>query len=125
MHFHRVDSIAPRLAIIISNSPLSRFSPAPCSKRLTKVGQGRVLCLYSYGLNKPTTYTSGVLYAPYAYGAIIRTIRVWLYHMRIRVWYVPYAYGINTRMVQNSYTIFSYAHFSTSVFCFLLGFLKN
>ena len=41
--------------------------------------------------------------APYAYGTIIRTIRVWLYHMRIRVWYVPYAYGINTRMVQNTY----------------------
>ena len=38
-----------------------------------------------------------------ANGTIIRTIRVWLYHMRIRVWYVPYAYGINTRMVQNSY----------------------
>ena len=31
---------------------------------------------------------------PYAYGTIIHTIRVWLYHMRIRVWYVPYAYGI-------------------------------
>ena len=34
-----------------------------------------------------TIYTSGVSYAPYAYGTIIRTIRVWLYHMRIRVWY--------------------------------------
>ena len=41
------------------------------------------------------------MHAPYAYGTIMRTIRVWLYHMRIRVWYVPYAYGINTRMVQN------------------------
>ena len=30
---------------------------------------------------------------PYAYGTIIHTIRVWLYHMRIRVWYIPYAYG--------------------------------
>ena len=45
-------------------------------------------------------WTSGVSYAPYAYGTIIRTIRD---HMRIRVWYVPYAYGINTRMVQNIY----------------------
>ena len=34
-----------------------------------------------------------VSYAPYAYGTIIRTIRVWLYHMCIRLWYVPYAYG--------------------------------
>ena len=41
------------------------------------------------------------LNAPYAYGTIIHTIRVWLYHTRIRVWYVPYAYGTNTRMVQN------------------------
>ena len=56
-----------------------------------------------HGLNELTIYTSGVSYAPYAYGTIIRTIRVWLYHniMRIRIWYVPYAYGINTRMVQN------------------------
>ena len=59
-------------------------------------------------------YTSGVSYAPYMYGTIICTIRVWLYHMRmvqytirdilvrIRVWYVPYAYGMyHTRMVQN------------------------
>ena len=49
--------------------------------------------LYSYGLNELAIYTSGVSYVPYAYGTIIRTIRVWLYHMRIRVWYVPYAYG--------------------------------
>ena len=63
-----------------------------------------MLYLYSYGFNKLTIYTSGVLYASYAYGTIIRTIRVWLYHMRIRVWYVPYAYGINTRMVQNMAT---------------------
>ena len=64
-----------------------------------------MLYLYSYGLNKLTIYTNGVLYAPYAYDTIIRTIRVWLYHMRIRVWYVPYAYGINTRMVQNIDTV--------------------
>ena len=24
---------------------------------------------------------------------IFRTIRVWLYRTRIRIWYVPYAYG--------------------------------
>ena len=48
-----------------------------------------------------------VSYAPYTYGTIIRTIRVWLYHMSIRIWYVPYAYGINTHMVQNiSMTLF-------------------
>ena len=74
-------------------------SPAPC-RHLTKVSQDRI---YSYGLNELTIYTSGVSYAPYVYGTIIRTIRVciWLYHMRIHVWYVPYVYGINTRMVQN------------------------
>ena len=40
-------------------------------------------------MNKLYTPCSGVSYAPYAYGTIIRTIRVWLYHMRIRirVWY--------------------------------------
>ena len=30
----------------------------------------------------------------YAYGTNSHTIRVWLYHMRIRVRYVPYAYGM-------------------------------
>ena len=59
--------------------------------------------VYSYGLNELTTPCSVVSYAPYANGTIIRTIRVWLHHMRIRIWYVPYAYSINTRMVQNSY----------------------
>ena len=32
--------------------------------------------------------------AIYSYGIIINTIRVWLYHVHIRVWYRPYAYGI-------------------------------
>ena len=61
--------------------------------------------VYSYGLNELTTPCSVVSYAPYANGTIIRTIRVWLHHMRIRIWYVPYAYSINTRMVQNTYTV--------------------
>ena len=62
----------------------------------------------SYGLNELTIYTSGLICT----STVIRTIRVWLYHMRIHVWYVPYAYGINTRMVQilqNSY-IHSYSY---------------
>ena len=39
-------------------------------------------------------YTQMVRFSvPYAYGTIFRTISVWLYRTRIRMWYVPYAYG--------------------------------
>ena len=43
-------------------------------------------------------YTSVVSYAPYVYGTIICAIHVWLYHMRMRVWY-KYTYG-----TEHSYT---------------------
>ena len=47
------------------------------------------ICVYIYVWYDPC-HTRMVQYIPYAYGTIIHTIRVWLSHMQIRVWYVPY-----------------------------------
>ena len=52
---------------------------------------------------------------PYAYGTIIHTIRVWLYHMRIRVWYVPYAYGIEHHNHHYKGSLISFYRFPTDV----------
>ena len=60
---------------------------------------------YSYGLNEPTIYTSVISCVQYVDGTIIRTIRVWLHYMHIRIWCVPYVYSINMHMVQNINTV--------------------